>query len=259
MLQRTAGSACFSLPMSRLYPRGESATLRAELSEEGMQMKKQLRGLFCAAALAAVLALPARAAEQTHHAYLCGYPDGSIQPGAPVTRAQLACALVRLAEEPLPEPERVTFFDVPGDHWACAQIGKLTGLGLLPFGDGGWFLPSAAVSWRELCGVLDTLADSETGREIFPALTGAWEEKTVFEAGQGSAAGSAAVSRAELARAMNSLLSRSPDREDAQLRAAAWYWDNQDETAWYYADLIEASVDHTCCVPAAAEQWTGIG
>ena len=107
-------------------------------------MKKQLRGLFCAAALAAVLALPARAAEQTHRAYLCGYPDGSIQPGAPVTRAQLACALVRLAEEPLPEPERVTFFDVPGDHWACAQIGKLTGLGLLPFGDGGWFLPSAS-------------------------------------------------------------------------------------------------------------------
>ena len=147
-------------------------------------MKKQLRGLFCAAALAAVLALPARAAEQTHRAYLCGYPDGSIQPGAPVTRAQLACALVRLAEEPLPEPERVTFFDVPGDHWACAQIGKLTGLGLLPFGDGGWFLPSAAVSWRELCGVLDTLADSETGREIFPALTGAWEEKTVFGAGE---------------------------------------------------------------------------
>ena len=149
-------------------------------------MKKQLRGLFCAAALAAVMALPARAAEQTHRAYLCGYPDGSIQPGAPVTRAQLACALVRLAEEPLPEPERVTFFDVPGDHWACAQIGKLTGLGLLPFGDGGWFLPSAAVSWRELCGVLDTLADSETGREIFPALTGAWEEKTVLKRGRGA-------------------------------------------------------------------------
>lgn len=162
-------------------------------------MKKQLRGLFCAAALAAVLALPARQRSRHTAPIFAGYPDGSIQPGAPVTRAQLACALVRLAEEPLPEPERVTFFDVPGDHWACAQIGKLTGLGLLPFGDGGWFLPSAAVSWRELCGVLDTLADSETGREIFPALTGAWEEKTVFEAGQGSAAGSAAVSRAELA------------------------------------------------------------
>ena len=251
--------SCFSPPMSRLYLRGESATLTADLPEEGMQMKKQLRGLVCAAALAAVLALPARAAEQTHRAYLCGYPDGSIRPGAPVTRAQLACALVRLAEEPLPEPERVTFFDVPSGHWACAQIGKLTGLGLLPFGDGGWFLPSAAVSWRELCSVLDTLAGSETGREAFPALTGAWEDKTVLEAEQGSAAGGAAVSRAELARAINSLLGRSPDGKDAQLRAAAWYWDNQDETAWYFAELIEASVDHTCRVPNAAEKWTAIG
>ena len=222
-------------------------------------MKKQLRGLLCAALLAAVLALPAQAADQTHRAYLCGYPDGSIRPDAPVTRAQLACALVRLADGPLPEPERVTFFDVPGGHWACTQICQLAGLGVLPFGDGGWFLPSAAVSWRELCSVLDTLAGSETGREAFPALTGAWESKPVFKAGQGSAAGGAAVSRAELARAINSLLSRSPDREDAQLRAAAWYWDNQDETAWYFAELIEASVDHTCRVPNAAEQWTAIG
>ena len=100
-------------------------------------MKKQLWGLFCAAVLAATLALPVRAAEQTHRAYLCGYPDGTIRPNARITRAQLACALVRLAEEPLPEPTRVTFFDVPGDHWACTQIRQLAGLGLLPFGEGG--------------------------------------------------------------------------------------------------------------------------
>ena len=196
-------------------------------------MKKQLWGLFCAAVLAATLALPVRAAEQTHRAYLCGYPDGTIRPNARITRAQLACALVRLAEEPLPEPTRVTFFDVPGDHWACTQIRQLAGLGLLPFGEGGWFLPSATVSWRELCSVLDTLAGSETGCEAFPALTAAWEEKTVLEAGQGSAAGSASVSRAEFARACNSLLGRSPDGKDAQLRAAAWSGATQDETAWY--------------------------
>ena len=80
-------------------------------------MKKQLRGLFCAAALAAVLALPARAAEQTHRAYLCGYPDGSIQPGAPVTRAQLACALVRLAGGPLAAPGGGAVFCVPRSRW----------------------------------------------------------------------------------------------------------------------------------------------
>ena len=163
--------------MSRLYLHRESATLRADFSEEGIQMKKQLWGLFCAAVLAATLALPVRAAEQTHRAYLCGYPDGTIRPNARITRAQLACALVRLAEEPLPEPTRVTFFDVPGDHWACTQIRQLAGLGLLPFGEGGWFLPSATVSWRELCSVLDTLAGSETGCEAFPALTAAWSSR----------------------------------------------------------------------------------
>ena len=74
-------------------------------------MKKQLWGLFCAAVLAATLALPVRAAEQTHRAYLCGYSRmGTIRPNARITRAQLACALVRLAEEPLPEPTRVTIF-----------------------------------------------------------------------------------------------------------------------------------------------------
>ena len=109
-------------------------------------MKKQLRGLFCAAALAAVLALPARAAEQTHRAYLCGYPDGSIQPGALVTRAQLACALVRLAEEPLPEPERVTFFDVPGDHWACRSE-TAAGSGRLPQSAGG-SCAACGTRWR---------------------------------------------------------------------------------------------------------------
>ena len=163
--------------MSRLYLHRESATLRADFSEEGIQMKKQLWGLFCAAVLAATLALPVRAAEQTHRAYLCGYPDGTIRPNARITRAQLACALVRLAEEPLPEPTRVTFFDVPGDHWACTQIRQLAGLGLLPFGEGGWFLPSATVSWRELCRYAGRLgdglrsvpgADRRVGREDRP-------------------------------------------------------------------------------------------
>ena len=222
-------------------------------------MKRQLRGILCAAAAAALLALPARAAEQTHRAYLRGYPDGTIRPAAHMTRAQLACALARLADGTLPDAARATFFDVPNTHWACAQIGQLAGLGLLPFGSDGWFLPDEPVSWRELCGALDALADTQAGRAAFPTLSAAWQEKTVLDAEQGSAAGSADVSRAEFARAINSLLGRSPDGSDAQLRAADWYWDNRDETAWYYAELIEASVDHTCCMPEAAECWTAIG
>ena len=79
-------------------------------------MKKRLPEILCmAAVLVGLLALAAQArAEQTHRAYLYGYPDGTIRPEAEVSRAALACILLRLAENELPEGARVRFWDVPG-------------------------------------------------------------------------------------------------------------------------------------------------
>ena len=209
-------------------------------------MKKRLPEILCmAAVLVGLLALAAQAgAEQTHRAYLYGYPDGTIRPEAEVSRAAFACMLLRLAEDELPEGARVRFWDVPGTSWAYAAVTRLAGLGLLPFGSDGWFRPDAGLTWRDFSGVLDKLAQTEAGRAAFPVLAAAWSEKTLAAA---------------LARALNSLLGRCPDGQDAQLQAAAWYRDNQDQTAWYYADLIEASADHTCRLLPQGEQWTAIG
>ena len=81
--------------------------------------KRLLQGVCMALAIAGVFGLIAAAgAERTHRAYLQGYPDGTIRPTEPVTRAQLACVLVRLAETELPEGERVTFADLPQTSWA---------------------------------------------------------------------------------------------------------------------------------------------
>ena len=62
-------------------------------------------------------AVPARAAGVLHTAYLAGYPDGTIRPEAPVTRAQLAVILFRLAEH-VPEQADADMPDVPPEHWA---------------------------------------------------------------------------------------------------------------------------------------------
>ena len=222
--------------------------------------KRLVQGICMAVVIAGVFGLIAAAgAERTHRAYLRGYPDGTIRPEEPVTRAQLACVLARLAEGELPEGERVTFADLPQTSWAYPAVRALAGLGLLTFGTDGWFQPDRAVTWRELCGVMDRMTELASCRAVYPALAYAWSCKQESAAAPEPSAGSTAVSRAELARALNSLLGRRPDAADAQLRAAAWYWDNQDGNAWYYAELIEASVDHTCRYPAAAEQWTAIG
>ena len=107
--------------------------------------------------------------------------------------------------------------------------------------------------------MLDKLVQTEAGRAAFPVLAAAWSEKTLAAAEADETAAEAVLTRAELARALNSLLGRCPDGQDAQLQAAAWYRDNQDQTAWYYADLIEASADHTCRFLPQGEQWTAIG
>ena len=176
-----------------------------------------------------------------------------------LTPGEMEDLLLRLAEDELPEGARVRFWDVPGTSWAYAAVTRLAGLGLLPFGSDGWFRPDAGLTWRDFSGVLDKLAQTEAGRAAFPVLAAAWSEKTLAAAEADETAAEAVLTRAELARALNSLLGRCPDGQDAQLQAAAWYRDNQDQTAWYYADLIEASADHTCRLLPQGEQWTAIG
>ena len=176
-----------------------------------------------------------------------------------LTPGEMEDLLLRLAEDELPEGARVRFWDVPGTSWAYAAVTRLAGLGLLPFGSDGWFRPDAGLTWRDFSGVLDKLAQTEARRAAFPVLAAAWSEKTLAAAEADETAAEAVLTRAELARALNSLLGRCPDGQDAQLQAAAWYRDNQDQTAWYYADLIEASADHTCRLLPQGEQWTAIG
>ena len=147
-------------------------------------MKKRLPEILCmAAVLVGLLALAAQArAEQTHRAYLYGYPDGTIRPEAEVSRAAFACILLRLAENELPGGARVRCWDVPGTSWAYAAVTRLAGLGLLPFGSDGWFRPDAGLTWRDFSGVLDELAQTEAGRAACPVLAAAWSEKTLAAA-----------------------------------------------------------------------------
>lgn len=222
-------------------------------------MHRQIARWFLFAALLAALVSFAQAqTELTHVGYLRGFADGTLRPDEPLTRAQLVCALSRLADGALCA-RRVSFADLPATHWAYPAAAQLSGAGVLPFGADGWFCPAQSVSWYELSTVFDALAASEAGRGAFAALTAGWQSKTVLPAQADALARDTPVSRAEFARVVNTLLGRAPDKQDRQLRAASWFSDNQDPAAWYYAELIEASVSHTCQLLHGRECWTAIG
>ena len=218
-------------------------------------------GRFLAGILAAVMLLPAMALQATgtqsgyHQAYLFGYPDGTVRPEAEVTREELAQILFRLVGQ---EPEKLqtnsSFCDVTKSRWSYRAISAMAGLGVLPGGADGRYQPKKAVSGEALTAVLDLITYTDA-KDCFPVISGRWEQL------RGSIADSLAqkqtVSRAETAELLNRLMDRST--EASSQMGSELFPDNTDQTAWYYAQIREASVSHSWDCDNKKECWTAVG
>lgn len=217
---------------------------------------KRLLCLLAAGMLAGGLIAGAQE-EQTHTAYLHGFPDGTIRPEDPLTREQLAAVLFRLMDDPPACTESFRFQDVVPGRWSFDAIAACCRLGIVLGGTDGCYRPEQAVTWREMVCVLDRITFSDGGCEQLEALAAGWcrareKDPPVRE-------GTQPVLRAELAVLFNLLLGRTlPDAEHA-LSDASPYADNRDTTRWFYLPVLEAGTDHTFCAMPGGERWTGAG
>lgn len=85
-----------------------------------------------------------------------GDERGNFNPGANITRAEMATIICRLlgVEEEIVTPRRQTYDDVPTRHWASGYIAKATELGVFN-GDGtGNFRPSDNVTYEQVIKML---------------------------------------------------------------------------------------------------------
>lgn len=80
-------------------------------------------------------------AELASRDIIAGFPDGSFQPNAPVTRAQYA-AMVRKAFNQPDVRGAVSFIDVASDYWATPAINEAYSMGFLSGYPGNVFRPS---------------------------------------------------------------------------------------------------------------------
>ena len=209
------------------------------------------RSLIFALVLALLLAAPARAAEPFHPAYLAGYPDGTVRPLAPATRAETAMMLWRLLTPEARESlagEQTCFRDVPPGHWAYRAVSALASLGVLLGGRGGAFRPDAAITGEELAAALTRAAGLARAKEALPGVC------APREVSKGP------LTRADAARLLNAALGRSPGSPDDLAGGMRLWPDNRDESAAYYLDIQEAATGHTCTKnEAGQETWTGLG
>ncbi|MDR0406354.1 MAG: S-layer homology domain-containing protein [Clostridiales bacterium] len=115
--------------------------------------------------------------------FASGYEDGVFDVGAPMTRAELAAALARLANLTEIDSGQMFFYDVPQTHWARNAIHNTAAHGIMA-GEGKYFRPDDNVSLAEVSrGVVTLLgykrAAGETAYDAVAAQLGIYKNVTV--------------------------------------------------------------------------------
>jgi len=104
-----------------------------------------------------------------------GYPDGTMRPLNPVTRAEFAVFLTRLLNKtnylpPTSPAIPITFSDLPEGHWAQEAVAFVSAQGLMNGFPDGTFRPDEYVQGKEVIAALVRTAGLEREAQAAQAL-----------------------------------------------------------------------------------------
>lgn len=192
-----------------------------------------------------------------HIAYIYGMPDGTVQPQANISRAEVAVIFFRLLTEEARRENATTehsFVDVVDGEWYTEAVATLAAMGILKGRGDNRFDPTATIARAEFAAIAARF-DSEVydGPDLFPDIEGHWANAEINRAakkgwvkgdGNGMFRPDAPITRAEAVTLINRVLERTPD-VDALLPEMKTFPDNADPTAWYYTAIQEAANGHS--------------
>ncbi len=244
-------------------------------------MKKLISAVLLLS-LAMTLCFGALAAERVplrtnHVRYIRGFGDGTFRPDAPLRRSETAVMLYRLlaAPEAAGAAEKPAA-DVAEGAWYYESVTALTALGVIrgyAESDGSvTFRPERRVTRAEFVALLARLLAVPDGGAGFADTAKHWAAAEIAAAvragwlrGYTEADGSVTfrpdrtITRAEAVAVLNRALGRAADTEKLEEMTELYYLDVPG-SAWYFADVMEASVEHTHETDdqTGAERWTAV-
>ena len=204
-----------------------------------------------------------------HYAYIAGYEDGTVRPDGNITRAEVATIFFRLMTDEYRETCWSTssgFTDVTAASWYNNAISTTANAGWVSGYPDGTFRPDAYITRAEFATIAARfLSDVYGGTSMFTDISGHWAEDYINRAAaagwingyaDGTFRPNAYITRAEAVTLINRMLDRAPDAN--HLLADMVRWPDNPETAWYYADVQEAtnSHDYTRVGTGNYEVWT---
>ncbi len=208
---------------------------------------------------------------EDHFGYIVGRTDTEVFPNANMTRAEVATIFFRL----LTDESRAEYWsgsndfsDVSAGSWYNNAVSTMANAGVINGYDDGTFRPDAPITRAEFAAMAvrfyGEVGDYDT--DSFNDISGTWARNYInraYELGlvggydDGGFHPNANITRAEAIKIINGVLERRPEAGHLHEDMKVWA-DNSDESAWYYADIQEATNSHTYDMGDEYETWTGI-
>ncbi len=212
-------------------------------------------------------ALPALNKED-HFAYIIGTADGYVLPEANITRAEVATIFFRLLTDESRAQiwSRVNSFpDVSPEDWYNNAVSTMANGGILKGYEDGTFRPMASITRAEFATIaIRFFRDDAAAEEQFSDVEGHWGEAYINMAAEkglikgypdSSFRPDEPITRAEAITIINRLLERHPHKDKLSDGMIVWP-DNADDSAWYYAEVQEATNSHAYEMEDGVERWT---
>ena len=192
-----------------------------------------------------------------HFAYIIGYPDGTVQPGGQITRAEVATIFFRLLTDDVRD-ENLTktnrYSDVAATSWYNTAVSTLSSMGIITGYPDGTFRPNAAITRAEFAAIAARFDhDGDKTAAKFSDIATHWAKDEISIAynngwingyPDGTFGPQRDITRAETMTLVNRVLNRQPETEDDLLPNMAVWTDNANPKAWYYLAVQEATNSH---------------
>ena len=194
--------------------------------------------------------------KEDHIAYVSGYPDGTVKPNNLITREEVATIFFRLlTDESRAEfiTEYAPYSDVASDRWSFYAIATLTNANIMTGRDDGTFDPGTYITRGEFAVVAAQFSNAQySGPDKFSDIANHWARSYINRAAyegwttgypDGTYGPDQYITRAEVMALVNEVLERSPNAD--YMLDDMTVWPDNPETAWYYADVQEATNCHS--------------
>ena len=192
-----------------------------------------------------------------HFAYIIGYPDGTVQPGGQITRAEVATIFFRLLTDDVRDAnlKRInSYTDVASNAWYNTAVSTLSSMGIITGYPDGTFRPNANITRAEFAAIAARFDPSgDKTAAAFSDILTHWAKDEISIAynngwitgyPDGTFGPQRDITRAETMTLVNRVLNRQPETEDDLLPNMTVWTDNANPKAWYYLAVQEATNSH---------------